>query len=37
MTTATHGMALPADASLGEVFITSDGGTTWSPHPISGS
>jgi hypothetical protein len=36
MTTATQGVALPADASLGEVFITSDGGQTWAPSAVSG-
>ena len=37
MTTPTQGVALPAEARFGEVFVTSDGGMTWSPHPISGS
>jgi hypothetical protein len=36
MTTAARGIALPADARLGEVFTTQDGGQTWSPSPIVG-
>jgi hypothetical protein len=35
MTDATQGVALPADASLGEVFVTSDGGQTWVASPVS--
>ena len=34
MTNATQGVALPADASLGEIFVTSDGGRTWSASPV---
>jgi len=35
MTSATQGVALPADAGLHEVFITTDGGSTWRPQAIS--
>jgi hypothetical protein len=35
MTSATQGVALPADAGLHEVFITTDGGSTWQPRAIS--
>ena len=34
MTNATQGVAVPANASLGEIFVTSDGGRTWRPSPI---
>jgi len=36
MTSATDGVAVPADPSLGAVYITHDGGQTWSKSPISG-
>jgi hypothetical protein len=36
MTSATHGIALPVRAALGEVFISTDGGQTWVPHRVSG-
>jgi hypothetical protein len=36
MTTSSFGVAVPADAQLGEVFVTSDGGQTWKPSDISG-
>jgi hypothetical protein len=36
MTNATQGVAVPADPSLGEVYVTSDGGSTWYPSPIAG-
>jgi hypothetical protein len=35
MTTATQGVAVPADSALGEVFVTADGGRTWTGSPIS--
>jgi hypothetical protein len=35
MTTATQGVAVPADASLGEVFTTADRGRTWQASPIA--
>jgi hypothetical protein len=34
MTSATQGVAVPVDASLGEVFITTDGGQTWTASRI---
>jgi hypothetical protein len=37
MTSNTQGVALPVDASLGEVFVTQDSGQTWSAFLISGS
>jgi photosystem II stability/assembly factor-like uncharacterized protein len=35
MTTAALGVAVPADPSLGEVYVTRDGGKTWNPSPIA--
>jgi hypothetical protein len=35
MTTPTFGVAVPAEAQLGEVFVTKDGGQTWKPSPIA--
>ncbi len=35
MTSLLDGVALPADPSLHEVFITTDGGSTWQPHLVS--
>jgi hypothetical protein len=35
MTTQTFGVAVPADAQLGEVFVTNNGGQTWTPSRIS--
>jgi photosystem II stability/assembly factor-like uncharacterized protein len=35
MTSLSSGVALPADPGLHEVFITSDGGSTWQPQPVS--
>ncbi len=35
MTSPSDGVALPADAGLHEVFITTDGGSTWRPHAVS--
>jgi hypothetical protein len=36
MTTSADGVAVPADAALGEVFITTDGGQSWTASPVSG-
>jgi hypothetical protein len=36
MTNSAQGVAVPADSSLGEVYVTRDGGQTWSPSPITG-
>jgi hypothetical protein len=36
MTNASQGVAVPADSSLGEVYVTTDGGSTWLPSPITG-
>lgn len=35
MTSATDGVALPADADLHEVFITTNGGRTWQAQAVS--
>jgi hypothetical protein len=35
MTSATNGVALPADASLHEVYVTTDGGGSWVARPVS--
>ena len=35
MTNATQGVAVPVNSSLGEIFVTRDGGKTWSPSLIS--
>jgi hypothetical protein len=35
MTTPQSGVAVPADAALSEVFVTSDGGQTWHPSRIT--
>jgi hypothetical protein len=35
MTSPAQGVALPADAALGEVYITRDGGQTWTPSLVS--
>jgi hypothetical protein len=35
MTSATQGVALPADPGRHEVYITTDGGSTWQPQAIS--
>ena len=34
MTAEAHGVAIPADTGLHEVFITVDGGTSWQPRPV---
>lgn len=36
MTSATLGVAVPADAALGAVYVTRDGGQTWTESPITG-
>ncbi len=36
MTNQSQGVAVPADANLGEVYVTGDGGKTWNPSPIAG-
>ena len=36
MTTAAQGVAVPADSTLGEIYVTADGGSTWYPSPITG-
>jgi photosystem II stability/assembly factor-like uncharacterized protein len=36
MTTPTQGVAVPADASLHEIWMTSNGGQSWYPVPITG-
>jgi hypothetical protein len=37
MTDEAHGVAVPADSGLHEVFITVDGGSSWQPTPVKGS
>ena len=37
MTSSTNGVALPADPGLHEVYITTNGGSTWQPHSVSSS
>ena len=36
MTNQSQGVAVPADADLGEVYVTGNGGQTWNPSPIAG-
>lgn len=36
MTTATQGVAVPADSGLGEVFVTANGGASWQARRIAG-
>ncbi len=36
MTNAMQGVAIPADSSLGEIYVTADGGSSWQPSPITG-
>jgi hypothetical protein len=36
MTNANQGVAVPATATLGEVFVTTDAGRTWYQSPITG-
>ena len=35
MTSTTNGVALPADPGLHEVFITTNGGSSWQAHAVS--
>ncbi|HTX83417.1 MAG TPA: hypothetical protein VME44_14600 [Streptosporangiaceae bacterium] len=35
MTDVDQGIAVPANASLGEVYVTNDGGKTWQASPIT--
>jgi hypothetical protein len=35
MTTSRFGVAVPNDAGLGEVFVTNNGGVTWTPSRIA--
>jgi photosystem II stability/assembly factor-like uncharacterized protein len=35
MTTTLKGVAVPANAGLGEIFMTTDGGRTWQPWAIN--
>jgi Photosynthesis system II assembly factor YCF48 len=35
MTNQSQGVAVPANASLGEVYVTGNGGQTWNPSPIA--
>lgn len=36
MTNQSDGVAVPENAELGEIFVTSDGGVTWQASPIVG-
>ena len=36
MTNALQGVAVPADAEYGEIFVTRDGGQSWTPALITG-
>jgi len=36
MTSAMLGVAVPADATVGAIYVTRDGGQTWSKSPITG-
>jgi photosystem II stability/assembly factor-like uncharacterized protein len=36
LTSPTDGVAVPANARLGEVYFTTDGGQTWNASAISG-
>ena len=37
MTNASQGVAVPAKATLGDIYVTSNGGKTWSAAPVSGT
>jgi hypothetical protein len=34
MTSSSRGVALPADTSLHEIWVTADGGRTWTPKAV---
>ena len=36
LTNGTQGVAVPAESKLGEIYVTTDGGSTWQPSPIAG-
>jgi hypothetical protein len=36
MTNQSQGVAVPANSQLGEIFVTRNGGRTWSPSPVTG-
>jgi hypothetical protein len=36
MTNQSQGVAVPADANLGEVYVTGNSGAAWNPSPIAG-
>ena len=36
LTNGSQGVAVPADSSLGEIYVTSDGGRIWTPSRIAG-
>jgi hypothetical protein len=36
LTTSTQAVAIPADSGAGEIFVTDDGGQTWTASPITG-
>jgi photosystem II stability/assembly factor-like uncharacterized protein len=36
MTNASHGVAVPADAGLGVIYVSTDGGLHWQQRPITG-
>jgi hypothetical protein len=36
MTNADQGVAVPTDAALGEIYVSTDGGLRWQPRPIAG-
>jgi hypothetical protein len=36
LTNSTQAVAIPADSGAGEIFVTSDGGQTWTASPITG-
>lgn len=36
MTSSKLGVAVPANSDLGEIYVTSNGGKTWQPSPITG-